>query len=207
MELTQNEAATKRTYNTIAARYALSRNTKNYWQPELEVFNELLPTGHVLEIGAGGGRDAQELIAAGYEYTGVDISQPMLEQAQKKNPGGRFIVQNMYDLTFEHSFDGFWCAATLLHLPKSRLPLALRKIHHAIRSGGIGLITIKEGSGESMKNYRDTNLQRLFSYYQRDEFQKILKDNNYEVLRVDARQADQEERAWLSYHVRITTGA
>ena len=40
----------------------------SYWQSEMERFHELLPSGKVLEIGSGTGKDAEALIAMGYDY-------------------------------------------------------------------------------------------------------------------------------------------
>jgi len=102
---------------------------KSWWENEMAKFHELLPKGKVLEIGSGAGKDASALIAMGYDYTGVDASKSMIEIAKKRNPGATFLCVKVHDLDFPAgTFDGFWTAATLLHIPKSRIEEALAKI-------------------------------------------------------------------------------
>lgn len=56
------------------------------FQDDLDVIGELAATanGPVLELGCGSGRVLAPLAEAGYEATGVDLSQPMLEMAQSR---------------------------------------------------------------------------------------------------------------------------
>lgn len=45
------EQTTLETYELIARDWSLLRD-KNFWEEELRLFSELLPTGKVLEVGA-----------------------------------------------------------------------------------------------------------------------------------------------------------
>lgn len=52
---------------------------------DVAIYAGLVPPGSsILELGAGTGRVAIALAQAGYEVTGLDISGPMLEQAERK---------------------------------------------------------------------------------------------------------------------------
>lgn len=129
---------------------------------------ELLPTGKVLEIGSGGGRDAKELIAKGYKYTGTDVSKGLLEEARKANPSTVFLRQSVYDLDFpDNTFDGFWASAVLLHIPKDRIDEALSRLRAVVRNDGIGFISIKQGEGQKIEEYEpdmEEKRTRLLAY-------------------------------------------
>jgi ubiquinone/menaquinone biosynthesis C-methylase UbiE len=169
----------------------------SYWQGEMERFHELLPNGKVLEIGSGAGKDAETLIKMGYEYTGTDASEGLIKVAQKRNPKATFKQVGVYELNFpEHEFDGFWSAATLLHIPKDRIDEALQKIKTQVESGGIGFITMKAGAGEK----EDPETGRWFAYYSKKGFQEVLERNGYQVIEERNRQGEKDW--WLCFWVR-----
>jgi SAM-dependent methyltransferase len=201
-ELTQSEQTTLDSYNRVAGLWSADHWTKNFWSENLDYFNELLPSGRLLEIGCGAGRDAQDLIKLGYDYQGVDISGELIKEAHKNNPGAEFNEASLYDLDFEQPFDGFWCAAVLIHLPKGRINEALGAIKRNMKAKAIGFIAIKEGEGEKLEVRPELdNAKFLFSYYQDDEFQNILSKNNFEVLR-QGYMPMSERTKWLTYHVK-----
>lgn len=205
MRLTKEEEQTMMTYDTSASEWASKHSSERFWGEEMDRFQELLPTGKVLEIGSGGGRDAKELIASGYEYTGTDVSQGLLEEAKKANPNTPFLHQSVYDLDFpDDTFDGFWASAVLLHIPKDRIDEALGRLHSVVRNDGIGFISIKQGEGQKIEEDEpdmEEKRTRLFSYWQDDEFQEALKRNEFEVIDTKVRPMS-ERTTWLVYFVR-----
>ncbi len=167
-------------------------------------FNELLPNGRILEIGSGGGRDAVELIEAGYDYLGTDISTGLLEQARKFNPDINFEEVSVYDLDYKELFDGFWCSAVLLHIPRYRIDDALDAINKNMKKGAFGFIAIKEGEGEKLEadNKSTQGDQRFFVYWTDEEFSKRLADNGFEVVERGYRTVS-ERTKWLTYIVKV----
>lgn len=169
----------------------------SYWKSEMERFHELLPSGKVLEIGSGAGKDAESLIKMGYEYTGTDASEGLLKVAQKRNPQATFKHIGVHDLDFpEHSFDGFWTAATLLHIPKDRVDEALQRIKTQVKPDGVGFITMKAGAGER----EDPETGRWFAYYSKDEFQGVLERNGFKVVEEKSRKGEKDW--WLCFWVK-----
>ena len=144
-QLLPEEQMTLDAYNQVAAQWAAEHDDPEYWSLELDLFHQLLPQGSIVEIGSGGGRDAKELIAFGYHYTGTDISAGLLQVAQQALPGQTFVQQSVYDLSFDQEFDGFWASAVLLHIPRSRIHQALSRIRQSLRVGAIGFISLKDG--------------------------------------------------------------
>lgn len=100
MKPSQEELDTISSYDAYGQAWADAHQDFEFWPLELERFKTYLSKGKILEIGSGGGRDAKKLIAAGYEYTGTDISKGLLEAAKKNNPGGLFLQKSVYDLNF-----------------------------------------------------------------------------------------------------------
>ena len=164
----------------------------------MEIFYKLLPSGKIIEIGCGGGRDAKDYLLGKYDYAGTDVSEPLLKEARKLNPGAEFKNQSVYELNFpENTFDGFWASAVLLHIPKNRISEVLRKIRKVVKNNGIGFITVKDGQGE-----KEDEEGRLFSYYTKQEFDTILRETNFEVADY-MYQPMTEKTKWHIYVVKI----
>ena len=122
---------------------------ESYWKVEMDIFHKFLPSGKVLEVGSGSGKDASALLGLGYDYVGTDASRGLLEIAQKRNPGVEFRNKAVQDLDFEDDrFDGFWTAATLLHIPKNEIDDARQNIVRVVRQNSVGFISVKAGAGE-----------------------------------------------------------
>lgn len=201
-KLTEPEVITIESYNKAAWKWAAQNSRPRFWGEDFEIFHELLPEGRLLEVGCGAGRDAKELIAMGYDYTGTDISMPMLEEARKAIPKGRFLHKNLYELDFDEPFDGLWCAAVLLHVPKVRINEALASIRHSLVEGAIGYLSMKEGKGEGVEQrpeLLDANI--FFSYWEKDEFKDVLKSNGYETVYESYKPMSRRTK-WLSYIVK-----
>lgn len=170
----------------------------SYWFEEMNRFHELLPTGKILEVGSGTGKDAAALISMGYDYVGTDASKGLLQLAKKRNPKATFHHKAVEELDFpDGSFDGFWTAATLLHIPKDKVDNALSTLGKQVRSRGIGFISVKQGEGEKI----DEPTGRLFSFYSKDEFSGILVRNGYEVVESKVKPTE-GETTWLIYFVK-----
>lgn len=204
MKLTLQEQVTLDAYEKNAASWSDSRNVKGYWRVELDKFYNYLPSGKLLEVGSGGGRDAQEFIEKGYDYTGTDISKGLLAEARKNNPGVTFLELSLYELDFPvNTFDGFWACATLLHMPKERIDEALQSIRRVMKDGAIGAITLKKGEGERFVegDHVGISYKRFFSFYEEDEFKEILKRNDFTVL--ESYETTHSNKLWLVFFVKV----
>ncbi len=202
MKLTPQEQQTVDAYDVNATAWADSRDKQGVWGNEKNKFHSYLPQGKIVEIGSGGGRDAKDLIAMGYEYIGTDISKGLLEVAKKNNPAVTFFLKSVYELDFpEKSFDGFWASAVLLHMPKNRIDEALQNIKHILKPGGIGFISLKKGDGEKFVegDHVGISYKRFFSFYKQEEFAEVLKRNNFEIL--ESYEFDHSNKKWLAFFI------
>lgn len=200
-KLTPEEKLTLQSYDKYGADWANAHKDFTFWAKELFRFNKYLPSGKILEIGAGGGRDAKMLIQSGYDYLGTDISKGLLRAAQKNLPNTKFLQKSVYNLDFpKNSFDGFWACAVLLHIPKSRINEALTQIHNAIMPGGVGFISVKKGEGEEVTVEPPPDGKRFFAYYSLEEFKNVLTKNGFKILYTKERKKT-KKTTWLIYIV------
>ncbi|HZM85247.1 MAG TPA: class I SAM-dependent methyltransferase, partial [Blastocatellia bacterium] len=59
----------------------------------LEILREAgITSGLVVDLGCGSGLWARELVDAGYDVFGIDISAPMIDIARRRVPQGKFQV-------------------------------------------------------------------------------------------------------------------
>lgn len=187
-------------YCVLAAERNTLAGDPKTWIPEAKYLATLLPnSSNILDIGCGAGRDALLLPGMGYQYIGVDFSEPMLEQARKLAPNERFILGDMYALPLKNSsFEGFWAAASLLHIPKSEMGQILIEIRRIIKLGGIGFIAVKEGKGERTVSGSKPGSNRFFSFWQEDELAAILTANHFRVLNKNRRKLFPEDKTvWI----------
>lgn len=190
------------TYDRVAQTYSATNRTSNFWGREYKAFKRSLPKGKILEIGCGGGRDAMWFLKQPtYVYLGTDLSLGLLRVAKKINPKGKFRYLDLYHLSFpSQSFDGIWSAATLLHVPKRRLPKVLRNIHRMLRPNGVGCITIKEKRDVDEKTIRQNKYggeERFFAFWTKRDFMALLQRSGFAVLQTYRK--TEEENIWLSF--------
>ena len=78
------------------------------FETELNEFMSLVKLGgHILDAGCGSGVVAQALVDNGFQVTGIDISQKMIDIARHRTPEADFRVGDMTALEFDtKTFDG-----------------------------------------------------------------------------------------------------
>jgi SAM-dependent methyltransferase/GNAT superfamily N-acetyltransferase len=157
------------TYETIAENY-LARQTDGPWQREaLDRFSAALPPpARLLEVGCGPGRDASMLRAAGYAVLALDRTWAMLRLAESSG-APRLQADSRALPLRDGSVDGVWANASLLHLPRTELVIALVEIRRLLRPGGAFYSSFKRGHGQ-----RESSDGRWFAFYQPDEAARLL---------------------------------
>jgi len=102
---------------------------------------ELRGRGRVLEIGAGTGRIALPLRAAGVDVVGLDLSRPMLERFAAKAGGSAPVVQaDATRLPFRDGSFGGAIAVHVLHLIPA-WKSAVRELVRVVQPGGVLLVS------------------------------------------------------------------
>ncbi len=120
--------------------------------------DRLAPGARVLELGCGGGRDAEAMIARGFDVDPTDGSPEIARQAEARL--GRPVRVMPFDqLDARAEYDGVFAHAALLHVPRAGLPRVFTAIHLALRPGGVFLSSFKAGEADG----RD-RLGRYYNY-------------------------------------------
>ncbi|SAK51713.1 methyltransferase type 11 [Caballeronia fortuita] len=89
--------------------------------------------GRVLDAGCGNGRIVGELLQAGADAYGVDVSPVAVESANRKYPS-RFQAASLLALPYvDGAFDTVVAARTLEYFPATDIAQALKEIHRASR--------------------------------------------------------------------------
>jgi SAM-dependent methyltransferase len=98
---------------------------EHYLRKRTAFVRALSPSGSVLDVGCGTGALAQRLAESGYEVTGVDPSEGMLEVLRARSPEVRAAVGSGTELPFgSDSFDIVLSVATMHHIAD---PVAVRR--------------------------------------------------------------------------------
>ena len=159
-----------------------------------EQFLNLLPNGgRILDVGCGSGRDLRAFKLMGFDCVGIDPSSNLARIAHEYS-GCETIVTGVEGVSFESSFDGVWACASLLHLPRRRLPVALNRIHIALKPTGLFFISIQQGEGESVATDG-----RFFARYSLTELNELVNSAGFVVLREWSTDDAQQKRRAISW--------
>jgi SAM-dependent methyltransferase len=130
----------------------------------LESFLGMLrPGSRILELGCGGGRDAEAMISAGFDVEPTDGTPEIARQAEARL-GRQVRVMRFGELGAVAAYDAVWANASLLHVPRESLPEILGRVFRSLKPGGLHFASYKGGGREG----RDTH-GRYFNFLSRDE--------------------------------------
>ena len=197
---------TAETYDKIASGYSAG-HFAHFWIEEFDFFKSIINGKKVIDLGCGAGRDAAVFVENGFDYTGIDASEGMLKVASERVPKGKFQKMDFSKTIFQNAeFDGFWAAASFLHIPKKDVGGVLQEAKRIIKNGGVGFISVKEKNGmdEGMiEENKYGGISRYFSFYTQDEFKNMLEENGFSVVKMSTHTEDDERKTnWLCYFVK-----
>ena len=141
---------TRGVYERHASAYDTSRSRALFEARWLARFAACLPAGgHVLDLGCGAGEPiARWFIAEGFEVTGVDYADAMLDIARTRWPDGDWRQADMRALDLGETFDGIIAWNSLFHLRPDEQRTCLAHLARHIAPGGSLLMTVGPKEGE-----------------------------------------------------------
>ena len=126
-------------FDAIGSRYDDVFPHKDGQVKAVEQLLTRLPSGaRVLDIGCGTGiPTAQQLVAAGCEVTGIDISLVMLDLARRNVPEATYLQRDAVDVdTSLGRFDAVVAFFSLLMLPRGEIVTTLERIGELLTPAG-----------------------------------------------------------------------
>lgn len=180
-------------YDQNAENYAKTIEDKPQVE-SIELFLSFLPKqAKILDAGCAAGRDANIFKQKGYEVTGIDISEGLINQAKKHFPNLPFLQADFQNIPFQqNAFDGIWAHASLVHAESIQTTKhALSEFFRVLKMNGILYIFVKAQIGEKKTalvtdNYSDK--PRLFHYYTQSELDKLLINAGFTVMKNEKQQ-------------------
>ncbi len=114
--LTQN----RESYDRMAKEFSGTRNT--FWEELVFLKEHANPDMRVLDIGCGNGRFYPLVKERTVQYTGVDNSRGLLDEAHRKFPDANFVQGDATALPFpDNTFDIAYSFAVVHHIPGREL--------------------------------------------------------------------------------------
>lgn len=197
--------ATQRAYDAAAERYRQRWHHADVLADERAWLVARLPAGgRVLDVGCGTGRDLLALRGDGVDAVGVDLSPAMLA-----TPGlpGRVVVADMRAIPLaDGSVDGWWAAASLLHLDAAGLRATLGELWRISRLEAIGFVSVKRGDGQAWESMEGGSA-RYVRYWQAGELDGELAAAGWTIERTRTAADPLGRQPWLSRLVRRTSEA
>lgn len=140
--------------------------------------------GQILDAGCGTGRYTRYFLNRGFSVTGIDTSDAMLTIAKRENPGTHFLRMDMRSLGFRSDFfDGIWNVASILHLGKDDVLLALKESNRVLKSGAVLFIATRTNDTDTIMQEEMTEGGRAtVNYYSLPTLRKMLIESGFVVL-------------------------
>ena len=163
------------------------------------LYAEFLPHekqyGHILDAGCGSARDAAYFKNQGFTVSAFDAS-PALAKLASNYLQQPVEIKTFQELECVNKYDGIWCCASLLHVPKAELPQVFLKLQKALKPYGVLYVSFKYGTQERVHNGReftDLNENALTALINSHTKLKIIK----QWQTIDQR-LERESQVWLN---------
>jgi len=136
---------TRTDYNNLSDHFSSTRYAFN-WPRVVKTIEQmgLEPDTKVLDLGCGNGRAIDVLTSLKVDYTGLDLSENLVNLAKKKYPDKMFLVGDLLKTPFkDEEFDCVLSIATLHHIPSNEGRLnSLKEINRILKPNGKVGITV-----------------------------------------------------------------
>ena len=178
MTVASSERGTLRFYETNAENYAKQTLAADLSEINERFARHLRPGASILDVGCGAGRDLHAFRLRGFSPVGLEPSAALAEIARSYT-GCRVTVGRVEDMTYASEFDGAWACASLLHLPRHRFPVAMKRIAAAVKTAGPLFLSMQQGVGEFTAPDG-----RFYSLYQPDALALAVETAGLELVEV-----------------------
>ncbi len=108
------------------------------------------PVKRILVPGAGYGRNSRLLSAAGFDVTGIEISEEAFRLARRFDPKTRFYLASVMDIPVEDTlYDAVYCFNVLHLFRRPERDLLVAKCYNALVANGLAFFAVFSDTEES----------------------------------------------------------
>ena len=142
----------------------------------------------ILDIGIGSGIDMSRLMEAGYEVTGLEPSDGLIQVAEEHFPQlkerihrGGLPVNAALAGAWQKQFDGILCSAVLMHVPDKLQRQALQDMHDLLTPDGRLLLTVSE-TRDNLDTDRRDEFGRFYANLPRERVLKLCETAGFRLM-------------------------
>ena len=173
----------KKYYDDHGKEWSESRVNPFFHENTFKKFLQYTESGdNILDIGSANGIHLPLFLGLGYKlnYEGIDISETLISIAQSRYPRESFLLGDILDRTTLPSrrYDGFWCSAVLMHVPKNLHKQMIENIQSLLKPGAYGYITLPERRTKEL----EPNDNRHFELFTQDEVVELFESHNWKLI-------------------------
>ena len=191
-------------YNEFAETYEKNRGLFDMTDI-FSSFYEILdmPKGELLDLGCGAGEPFPRLfINKGWEVTGVDFSEKMLELAQKYVPEMKTIHSDITNIKFEeNNFDAITAIYSLFHIENKKHKNLFENLYKWLKPNGKILFTYATKDytkSEEFNGYKEFMGQKLFySHKKPNDLYQMLEETGFTIISKNYKNIGGEVFLWL----------
>jgi TDG/mug DNA glycosylase family protein len=192
---------TAHAYESAAGVWVEQRRPEWLDDGRLDAFaRDLRPGARVADLGCGPGWYAEALRTRGFRPIAADLSAAMLAEAGRRAPDVPRVRADLFALPFARgSLDAAWAVKCYQHLPLAELPVALARLHGALRRGGSLRLTLanlaaaesaslaERARGIGEQRFDDAAMQgRLFTLLDADTARALVVGAGFDRVRCEA---------------------
>ncbi len=162
-----------------------------------------------LDLACGTGPHIRHFLDAGYQSSGLDINQPMLDRALMRCPEAQFSLQDMCGFTVSQPLDLITCFLYSIHYSANveRLRACITSVHTALVTGGLfcfNAVDKQHIDNGSWVSHNVKHAESVFSFssgwhYRGEGEQQSLK------LHIE-KTTDDEKQVWRDEHPMVAVG-
>lgn len=151
---------------------------------------------HVVEVGCGDGRDAEDIVPLVGWYEGFDPSIELIGLARKRLSSASFVQDDALSYNYPKDIDIIFGFASYLHLNREDFAKAIHKAAESLRTGGILAMTLKERPTYQEALVKDEFGERWFYYYDETTIIELL-DLEFEIIKLEHKTMKRKTAKWL----------
>lgn len=156
-------------YESNAEEYFNKTYNANLLYEYKRFLNYVIPSGHIMDLGCGSGRDSQYFLQHNYIVDALDSSKKLCELVNKKL-GIKPINSRIQDWKPDKGYDGIWACASLLHLKTDEFETFLTSLPIYLNIHGVLFASVKSGiqtgfseDGRFFQNYSEDSIKDIIN--------------------------------------------